>query len=49
MYQTVVEKIETYILCSIIFITPAVYEMWKVLYSGGGHRWQYGVSALHTE
>ena len=53
MFQTkAVEKIKTHILCSVTFffpkIVPFVIKCGKILYSGAGHRWQYGARALHA-
>ena len=53
MFQTkVVEKIKTRILCSVIFLFGKSYRLWenveKILYSGTGHRWQYGACTLHA-
>jgi len=53
MLQTkVVEKMKIQILCSITFFfveNRAVCEIWgNILYSGAGHRRQYGAHALHA-
>jgi len=48
----VVEKIKTQILCSVTFffskILPFMRKCGKLLYSGEGHRWQYGPCALRA-
>jgi len=48
----VVEKIKTHILCSITFFFRKYFYLWdnieRVLYSLAGHRWQYGICALHA-
>jgi len=47
-----VEKIKTHILCSVTFfsskIVPFMRKGGKILYSGVGHRRQYGACALHA-
>jgi len=51
MFQTkVVEEIKTHILCSVTIFFRKLYRLWdnvgKKIYSGAGHRWQYGACAL---
>ena len=52
MFQTkVVEKIKINILCSVTFfskIVPFNEKMWKILYFGAYHWWQYDPCSLHA-
>jgi len=48
MFQTkVVQKFETNCLCC-TFVFPKSFRYWKILWSGGGHKWQYGACILYA-